>query len=249
MLRPDGVAAAGLRPIAATDRRVRARATGSVNSANRSLVGAVHCPAHGWRAYAAGSDGADHVVVYQTVTRTERRPAAPEPFGIAGHWCGGDRDPRRASRSCSVRCQSTGRDAAGWRPVHRAGDKTWRVVPGTTPRSVKAPSKCSGIPSRSRTVLIPRCTAVTTHSPNGRPDVDQSQELDSHNPQFAFVRIDGGKPDFRISLVSPTTVRGCGYEFQLERPATTRRSAADHNRGCSSTRRAGYAEPFHSKVT
>lgn len=39
----------------------------------------------------------------------------------------------------------------------------------------------------------------------------------THNPQFAFVRIDSGKPDFRISLVSPTTVRGgCGYEFRLE---------------------------------
>jgi len=42
----------------------------------------------------------------------------------------------------------------------------------------------------------------------------------THNPQFAFVRIDGNggaKPDFRISLASPVTVRdGCGYEFRLE---------------------------------
>ncbi len=42
----------------------------------------------------------------------------------------------------------------------------------------------------------------------------------THNPQFAFIRVDGttgGNPDFRISLVSPVTVReGCGYEFRLE---------------------------------
>jgi hypothetical protein len=42
----------------------------------------------------------------------------------------------------------------------------------------------------------------------------------THNPQFAFVRIDAtsaSKPDFRVSLVSPVSVReGCGYEFRLE---------------------------------
>ncbi len=42
----------------------------------------------------------------------------------------------------------------------------------------------------------------------------------THNPQFAFVRIDGtdkSKPDIRVSLSSPMTVReGCGYEFPLE---------------------------------
>jgi hypothetical protein len=39
----------------------------------------------------------------------------------------------------------------------------------------------------------------------------------THNPQFAFTRIDNGAPDFRISLSSPITVReGCGYDIQLE---------------------------------
>ena len=39
----------------------------------------------------------------------------------------------------------------------------------------------------------------------------------THNPQFAFTRIDSGTPDFRISLSSPMTVReGCGYDIQLE---------------------------------
>ena len=40
----------------------------------------------------------------------------------------------------------------------------------------------------------------------------------THNPQFAFQRLDASspdvKPDFRVSLTSPTTVReGCGYEI------------------------------------
>jgi hypothetical protein len=43
----------------------------------------------------------------------------------------------------------------------------------------------------------------------------------THDPQFAFRRIDavdaGEKPDFRVSLTSPITVReGCGYEIQIE---------------------------------
>jgi hypothetical protein len=39
----------------------------------------------------------------------------------------------------------------------------------------------------------------------------------THNPQFAFTRIDSGQPDFRISLSSPMTVReGCGYEIAIE---------------------------------
>jgi hypothetical protein len=39
----------------------------------------------------------------------------------------------------------------------------------------------------------------------------------THNPQFAFTRVDSGMPDFRISLSTPMTVReGCGYDIQLE---------------------------------
>jgi hypothetical protein len=42
----------------------------------------------------------------------------------------------------------------------------------------------------------------------------------THNPEFAFVRVDatsGIEPDFRVSLTSPMTVRqACGYEIQLE---------------------------------
>ena len=72
----------------------------------------------------------------------------------------------------------------------------------------------------------------------------------THNPQFAFIRIDNGKPDFRISLVSPVTVReGCGYEFRLERPATTRYTGRTGNLGSSSMRRAGCAERCRSRAT
>ncbi len=42
----------------------------------------------------------------------------------------------------------------------------------------------------------------------------------THNPQFAFTRVDassGVEPDFRVSLTSPMTVRdGCGYDIPLE---------------------------------
>ena len=39
----------------------------------------------------------------------------------------------------------------------------------------------------------------------------------THNPQFAFTRVDSGQPDFRVSLTSPMTAReGCGYEIPIE---------------------------------
>ena len=67
----------------------------------------------------------------------------------------------------------------------------------------------------------------------------------THNPQFAFVRIDNGKPDFRISLVSPVTVReGCGYEFRLETSCynpvygSDRQAAGFHQRGALGARSA-----------
>lgn len=136
-------------------------------------------------------------------------------------------------------------------PFTEAGDKTWRVVPGTTPQVGQGTVKVFRY-----TVEIENGLDPTMYGGDNAFAQMVDQTLTNpkgwtHNPQFAFVRIDSGKPDFRISLVSPTTVRGgVATNSGSRRPATTRRSAAwIANRGCSSTRRAGYAEPFHSKVT
>lgn len=108
-------------PLAATDRRVRARRDRKRQWRKQTWLGRF-VSTYGWRAYALPVLMVlTTVVVYQTVTDEHAKArGGPDRPGLAGHWCGGDRDPRRtASRSCSVRCQSAGRDAAGWRPVHR----------------------------------------------------------------------------------------------------------------------------------
>ena len=77
----------------------------------------------------------------------------------------------------------------------------------------------------------------------------------THNPQFAFVRIDDStpdvKPDFRVSLTSPMTVReGCGYEIPLESSCYNPVYGPDgRSRGCSSTRPAGCAVRCRSRAT
>ena len=74
----------------------------------------------------------------------------------------------------------------------------------------------------------------------------------THNPQFAFTRVDAGsgvEPDFRVSLTSPMTVReGCGYDIPLE--ASCYNPAFEGlSRGCSSTRPAGCAARCRSRAT
>ena len=103
-------------------------------------------------------------------------------------------------------------------PFTEAGDKTWHVVPGTTPQVGQGTAKVFRY-----TVEVENGIDPTTFGGDNAFAEMVDQTLDNpkgwtHNPQFAFVRIDdSGKPDFRISLVSPVTVReGCGYEFRLE---------------------------------
>jgi hypothetical protein len=66
----------------------------------------------------------------------------------------------------------------------------------------------------------------------------------THNPQFAFQRIDASspeiKPDFRVSLSSPMTVReGAATRSRWSRRASTRSTVPTPSPGCSSTRPAG----------
>jgi hypothetical protein len=102
-------------------------------------------------------------------------------------------------------------------PFTEAGDKSWHVVAGTTSQVGQGTAKVFRYTVEIENGLDPtmyggdnafaQMVDLTLANPKGW----------THNPQFAFIRIDAGKPDFRISLVSPVTVReGCGYEFRLE---------------------------------
>lgn len=241
-------------PLAATDRRVRARRDRKRQWRKQTWLGRF-VSTYGWRAYALPVLMVlTTVVVYQTVTGTSTpRPAAAQTvrdspaIGVVGTAIL-DAPPRGLAVFDANLPAGTLPDGG---PFTEAGDKTWRVVPGTTPQVGQGTVKVFRY-----TVEIENGLDPTMYGGDNAFAQMVDQTLTNpkgwtHNPQFAFVRIDSGKPDFRISLVSPTTVRGgVATNSGSRRPATTRRSAAwIANRGCSSTRRAGYAEPFHSKVT
>jgi hypothetical protein len=176
---------------------------------------------YGWRAYALPVLVVlTAVVIYQTVTGTGApKPTASQPIqgppdiGAVGTAII-DAPPRGLATFDADLPAGTLPDGG---PFSEAGDKTWHVVPGTTPQVGQGTAKVfkytveieNGVdPSMfGGDIAFAEMVDQTLANPKGW----------THNPQFAFVRIDDGKPDFRISLVSPVTVReGCGYEFRLE---------------------------------
>ena len=102
-------------------------------------------------------------------------------------------------------------------PYTDSGAKTWHIVPGTAPQVGQGTAKVfsytveveDGIDTASfgGDEGFARMVVQTLSNPKGW----------THNPQMAFTRVDGGNPDFRVSLTTPaTTHEGCGYEIPLE---------------------------------
>lgn len=181
---------------------------------------------YGWRAYALPVLVAlTVVVVYQTITGTsvpqvieEEGPVqGPPTIGVASTAIVGAPPKGLTEFDANL---PTGMLPQGG-PFSEAGEKTWHVVPGTTPQVGKGTAKVF-----MYTVEVE--DGIDTTSFGGDDGFAQmvTQTLDNpkswtHNPQFAFQRIDDSttdiKPDFRVSLTSPLTVReGCGYEIPLE---------------------------------
>jgi hypothetical protein len=106
-------------------------------------------------------------------------------------------------------------------PFTEAGERTWRIVPGTTPKIGEGTAKVF-----KYTVEVENGIDTTSFGGDEGFARMVTETLDNpkswtHNPQFAFQRIDATtpdlKPDFRVSLTSPMTIReGCGYEIQIE---------------------------------
>jgi Protein of unknown function (DUF3152) len=176
---------------------------------------------YGWRAYALPVLVVlTALVIYQTVTGTGApKPTASQPIqsppdiGAVGTSII-DAPPRGLATFDANLPAGTLPDGG---PFTEAGDKTWRIVPGATPQVGQGTAKVFRYTVEVENGIDPTMFG----SDNSFAEmVDQTLANPkgwTHNPQFAFVRIDNGKPDFRISLVSPVTVRdGCGYEFRLE---------------------------------
>ncbi|MEW2481110.1 DUF3152 domain-containing protein [Mycobacterium sp. NPDC051198] len=181
---------------------------------------------YGWRAYALPVLIVLTVVVmYQTITGTSAPHSAQEEEG-----------PVQGPPTIDVASTSiigappkgltqfdanlpTGILPAGGQ-FTEAGARTWRIVPGTTPKIGQGTTK-------SFTYSVEVEDGVDTTAFGGDDGFARmvSETLANpkswtHNGLFAFTRVDetsGVEPDFRVSLTSPMTVReGCGYDIELE---------------------------------
>jgi hypothetical protein len=176
---------------------------------------------YGWRAYALPVLLVlTVVVVYQTMTGTNTpkleasQPIqGPPVIGAVGTSIL-DMPPRGLATFDANLPAGTLPDGG---PFTEAGDKTFHVVPGATPQVGQGTAKVFRYTVEIENGLDPSMFGGDNAFAQMVDQTLANPKGWTHNPQFAFVRIDNGKPDFRISLVSPVTVReGCGYEFRLE---------------------------------
>ncbi|WP_102142872.1 DUF3152 domain-containing protein [Mycobacterium hubeiense] len=180
---------------------------------------------YGWRAYALPVLVVlTAVVLYQTITGTgapqpvdEEGPVqGPPTFGVAGTAIIGA--PPKGLTQFDANLPTGILPDGG--PYTEAGAKTWHIVPGSTEKVGEGTVK-----TFTYTVEVEDGVDTTTFGGDDGFARMVSETLANpkswtHNPQFAFQRVDGtyqGQPDFRVSLSSPLTVReGCGYDIQLE---------------------------------
>lgn len=181
---------------------------------------------YGWRAYALPVLVAlTAVVLYQTIAGTSAPRAAeedegpvqgPPTIGVPSTAIIGA--PPRGLTEFDASLPTGILPDGG--PITPVGARTWHVVPGTTPQVGEGTAK-------TFTYTVEVEDGVDTATFGGDEGFARmvSETLANpkswtHNPQFAFTRVDatsGVEPDFRVSLTSPMTVReGCGYDIQLE---------------------------------
>ena len=181
---------------------------------------------YGWRAYAVPVLAVlTAVVVVQTVTGTgasapdrgaDQSLHGPPTIGSAGTAIIGA--PPSGLTNFDVNLPAGVLPDGGL--FTEAGTMTWDVVPGSEPQIGQGTAKVfvytveieHGIDTTAfgGAEAFARMVDQTLANPKGW----------THNPQFAFRRVDTPtvvEPDFRISLTTPMTIReGCGYEIQLE---------------------------------
>ncbi len=177
---------------------------------------------YGWRAYALPALAALTVwVVYQTVTgnggsvpQEAQGPVQGPPTIDAASTAIVGAPPKGLTQFDANLPTGILPDGG---PYSEAGARTWRIVPGAEPQVGQGTTKVF-------TYTVEVEDGIDTTSFGGDENFARmvSQTLANpkswtHNPQFAFTRIDSGQPDFRVSLTTPMTAReGCGYEIPIE---------------------------------
>ena len=207
-------------PLAEDDGRPQSNRDDHVNVGKQSWLGRF-VSTYGWRAYALPLLVAlTGVVLYQTMTGTaatvaEEPVKGPPTIGSAGTSIIGA--PPRGLTEFDANLPTGILPAGG--PFTDVGAKTWHMVPGTTPKVGQGTAK-------TFTYTVEVEDGIDTSSFGGDEGYARmvTETLSNpkswiHDPQFAFQRVDDPavKPDFRVSLTSPVTVReGCGYEIPIE---------------------------------
>ncbi len=179
---------------------------------------------YGWRAYALPVLTVVTVVVlYQTVAGSSTPPAAIEEPPAQGSELGAHATtiigaPPKGLTEFDANLPTgllPGND-----PYTEAGERSWRIVPGTGEQVGQGTVKVFNYTIEVEDGLDP-----TNYYGDDAFAAMVTQTLASpkswtHDPRIAFRRVDAGfegEPDFRVSLTSPMTVReGCGYEIELE---------------------------------
>ena len=208
-------------PISGDSGRVRSNREGRRRWRKQTRLGRF-VSTYGWRAYALPVLVALTVwVVYQTLTGTSAPEAkeaqgpaqGPPTIGVASTSIVGA--PPKGLTQFDANLPTGILPDGG--PYAAAGAKTWHIVPGTESQVGQGTAKVF-------TYTVEVEDGIDTTSFGGDENFARmvSQTLANpkswtHNPQFAFTRIDSGQPDFRVSLTSPMTAReGCGYEIPIE---------------------------------
>ena len=212
-------------PVAGDSGRARSNRDGRVRPRKRTWLGRF-VSTYGWRAYALPILTAITVIwAYQAVTGYNGDDQAAykgpvdgprQTIGAGGTAIVGA--PPKGLTQFDVNLPTGMLPDGG--PFTEVGAKTWHIVPGAEQQVGQGTTKVF-----SYTVEVEDGIDTTAYGGDEGFAHLVSQTLRNpkswtHNPQFAFRRVDGsfqGNPDYRVSLTSPVTLReGCGYEIPLE---------------------------------
>ena len=212
-------------PVGDDSGRVRSNRDGRQRWRKRTWLGRF-VSAYGWRAYALPVLTAVTVLaIYQVVNGTSglRQVASNGPvegprqaIAVVGTEIIGA--PPKGLTQFDVNLPTGLLPDGG--PFTEVGAKTWHIVPGAEPQVGQGTTKVFNY-----TIEVEDGIDTTAYGGDEGFARLVSQTLANpkswtHNPQFAFHRVDGSappNPDFRVSLTSPMTLReGCGYEIPIE---------------------------------
>lgn len=171
---------------------------------------------YGWRAYAVPILTVVTLVVLWDAVRSSGTPDDVEPTAqVPVEVTEIVAEAPRADGTFPESLESGALPDGG--PFTETGAREWRVLPGTT-------EQVGAGENRVFTYTVEVENGIDTTPYGGDAAFASMVDSTLADPRswigdrgLAFRRVDGGDPDFRISLTSQMTIReGCGYDIPLE---------------------------------